>query len=83
MSDHNPKIKILTDDELRFAIKSCEEKAMWPLVACLLELAQFRSARREEIRRMQEEMDDAFPAGSITVVDLKIQLEKDRKAKQE
>jgi hypothetical protein len=81
MTDHNPKIKILTDDDLAFAIRACEEKAMWPIVACLRELVQFREARGREISQMQQEMDSMFPPGSITVVDLKIQLDKDRKSK--
>lgn len=81
MTDHTPKIKILTDEELRFAIKACEEKAMWPLVACLRELVQFREARDREISQMQQEMDAMFPPGSVSVVDLKIQLDKDRRSK--
>lgn len=73
MPDHNPKIKILTDEELAFAIKACEEKAMWPLVACLKELVQFREIRKATINHVHE----------VTVAELKHELEKDRKAKGE
>jgi hypothetical protein len=81
MPDHNPKIKILTDEELAFAIKACEDKSMWPIVACLRELCLFREQKREAERQLRDAFDDYKVHAQYDSTRLKYELEKDRKAR--
>jgi len=69
MTDHTAKIKALTADELNEAIKLAEERGAWPLVGALLELKQLRAER------------EMFMPKTISVAELKHQLEQDRRSK--
>lgn len=71
MSEHSPKIRTPSPEELEIAIKAAERRGAFLMVGALRELQQFRAAREATIKHVHE----------VTVAELKHQLEQDRKAR--